>query len=154
VTSPVGGLTDVGFIAGSDFLLVLSSQGRGIYDCITGERVARDRSDDFPFDEFGLSAPAFDSFGDQSVRTAGIHGGGLALATSDGWSAEEFVFQWPERIITMSPPGHWVYFAGQGRPCEAYRVAAESEIRAFGFSPTGRSFILATSSDITIIARP
>ena len=40
----VGGLTDVGFGRRSDLLLVVSSQGRGVFDCVTGQRVARDAS--------------------------------------------------------------------------------------------------------------
>ena len=151
---PVGGLVGVGFIGDSDHLLVLSSQGRGIFDCVSGEKIARDPKEDFEFDQYRLAAPAFDRFSGQTVQVAGIHGGGLALTTSDGWSADDWVFDWPVRIVTVSPPGHSAFFAGQGRPSDVYRVAADSEILTFGFSPSGRSFIVATSSDLHLIARP
>ena len=38
----VGGTTDVGFSSNSKFLLVASSQGRGVFDVSRCERVARD----------------------------------------------------------------------------------------------------------------
>ena len=38
----IGGLRSVGFDRNSDNLLVVSSQGRGVLDCITGEKIARD----------------------------------------------------------------------------------------------------------------
>ena len=41
----VGGLTGVGFGLGSDVLFAISSHGRGVSDCITGDRVARDNVD-------------------------------------------------------------------------------------------------------------
>jgi len=39
----IGGLTDIGYGEGSDLLLVVSHNGRGVFDCLSGERVARDR---------------------------------------------------------------------------------------------------------------
>lgn len=41
-TWAVGGLFQVGYAEGSDLLLVLSSQGRGVFDCIADQRVSRD----------------------------------------------------------------------------------------------------------------
>ena len=38
----IGGTSDVGFSLNSRFLLVASSQGRGVFDVTTCERVARD----------------------------------------------------------------------------------------------------------------
>ena len=152
-TQAVGGLTDVGFISGTDFLLVLSSQGRGIYDCLTGERVARDRAEDYPFDTSSLTAPAFADFDTHTVHTAGLHGGGLALTTRDGWSIEHFVFDWPETIVTLSPPGQSSGYVTLGTPTAIYRLPSDSTTRAFGFSPTGRSLVVASSSDLHLICR-
>jgi hypothetical protein len=45
----VGGLTDVGFSSDGAFLLVLGHHGRGLFDCHSGERVARDGQDDWAF---------------------------------------------------------------------------------------------------------
>ena len=41
----VGGLESVGFDRHSDNLLIVSSQGRGVVDCLTGEKISRDYND-------------------------------------------------------------------------------------------------------------
>ena len=43
----VGGLTEAGFDVGSGLLLVVSHQGRGVYDPRTGRRLARDSDETF-----------------------------------------------------------------------------------------------------------
>jgi len=40
-TLAIGGLENVGFATNQDLLTVLSSQGQGIFDCITAEKNAR-----------------------------------------------------------------------------------------------------------------
>ena len=42
---PVGGLREIGFVKNTDKILVLGSGGRTIFDCTTGEKIARDRFD-------------------------------------------------------------------------------------------------------------
>ena len=75
----VGGLTDVGFGAESDLLLAVSSQGRGVFDCLTGERIARDRNDDDSYHYCSLlRANGIGPLDGQSVSLAGLYGGGLA----------------------------------------------------------------------------
>jgi hypothetical protein len=39
----VGGLTEAGFVPGCSLLMVVSHQGRGIVDLVSGRRVVRDR---------------------------------------------------------------------------------------------------------------
>ena len=46
-TVAVGGLRSVGFDRQSDLLLVVSIQGRGIIDCLSGAKVARDYKEYF-----------------------------------------------------------------------------------------------------------
>ena len=48
-TWSVGGLWQVGFAEDSDLLIVLTHSGRGIFDCLTGERVARDYTECYEF---------------------------------------------------------------------------------------------------------
>jgi hypothetical protein len=55
--------------------------------------------------------------------------------------------------LFLTPPGHWIYGLAYGRPGDTSKVAVDSEIRAFGFSPTGRSFVFATGSDISVFNR-
>ena len=154
----VGGLTDVGFGRGSDLLLVVSSQGRGVFDCLTGARVARDSTmpevgEESWQDEYELDARGIGPLGGQSVRTSGLAGGGLPLMTRDRWTVERLILDWPIESLLLVPPDSWIYETRAGRSSEFTKIAEEMEVRAWGFSPTGRSLILATSSDVTIYGR-
>lgn len=57
----VGGALQVGYAEDSDLLLVFSHAGRGIFDCLTGERLARDRHDGMA--AFDLTKLTVESFG-------------------------------------------------------------------------------------------
>jgi hypothetical protein len=151
----VGGLFQVGYAENSDLLLVLSHNGRGIFDCLTGERVARayEEAHDF-FDPIRLLAQGFGPLEGQSIRMAGLFGGGLPRSTKDQWFLEEVAPAWPTRSILLKPPSvqaadgklfrHEAVVIGDDGACE---------LRAFGFSETGRSLVIAISCDLTIFVR-
>ena len=143
----VGGLFQVGYAARSDLLLVLSSQGRGVFDCISGEKIARDYAEahDF-FDPIRLTAAGFGPLAGQTVRMAGLFGGGLPFTTVDGWELEVQARIWPTHSVFLSVP----------RTREPMCIGEDGacEMRACGFSETGQSFIIATSCDLTIHTRP
>jgi hypothetical protein len=143
----VGGLFQVGYAAGTDILLVLSSQGRGVFDCLTGEKVARDHAEahDF-FDPIRLSAVGIGPLTGTTVRVAGLFGGGLPLTTTDGWGLEVQARSWPTHSVFLSAP------ASRTPVCIGDDGACE--MRACGFSETGRSFVIATSCDLRIFTRP
>lgn len=149
----IGGLTDVAFADSADLLLVISSAGRGLFDCSSGERIARDQSDDFAHDTANLLAPGIGPLVSQRLRTAGLHGGGLAATTADGWNLDLLTLSWPYHSLFLTPPGHWLYGPAFSRPGDTTKLATDSEIRAFGFSPTGRGFVFATSSELTVFHR-
>jgi hypothetical protein len=104
-------------------------------------------------DTHELHAKGIGPLAGQTVRTSGLAGGGLALATANGWTAERLVLDWPEESLLLVSPGAWVYETRAGRSAAFAKVAVERELRAWGFSPTGNSLILATSSDVTIFGR-
>ena len=150
--SAVGGLTEVGFAGGSDDLLVVSSQGRGLFDCLTGERLARDREEFFEnADDSGLTAPGIGSREGTIFPMAGLHGGGLATHTHGGWGIHVVHLPWPIHVFFLTSnyqelngkSGH-ITKIGNDEPC-SYRAA--------GFSPTGRSLVIATSCELTIYGR-
>ena len=149
----IGGLTDIGFADDSDILVVLSGQGRGLFDCTTGERLDRDHDAAFPHDECNLTTPGFGTVEGQVIRTAGLAGGALPLGTVDGWCVHRFTFHWPEEILLLTPPGHWIYGDVPSMGSDFYRLGTESEVRAFGFSPSGRSLVIATGSDLAILTK-
>jgi hypothetical protein len=100
-----------------------------------------------------LEAEGIGPLANQQIRIAGLCGGGLSLMTGDGWRLESVTLNWPEEIILLVAPGSWLYGALYDRPDKFTKICQESEIRAYGFSPTGRALIIATSSDLTIYHR-
>lgn len=157
-TFRVGGLTSVGFDDGSDVLLVVSAHGRGVFDCLTGDRLARDRNLPDPVteewdDPFTLEAPGVGPLAGRRVRICGLYGGGLPVMTRDGWQAERLVLDWPDETLVLTSPGSSVFAAPPGRPAVFTKVAVRPEVRAWGFSSTGRSLVLASSGELSIFCR-
>jgi hypothetical protein len=144
----VGGLIEVGFADDSDYLLVVSSQGRGVIDCGGGERVARDRAepDDSWYDERRLRARGIGPLEGKTIRLAGLHGGGMLNGGRDGWSVEALAVDWPDVSLLLVEPWRSIYEDS----ARFTKLAVEREVRAFGFSDTGASFVIATSSDVVV----
>ena len=149
----VGGLAEVGYEPDSDLLLVLSSNGRGIFDGVTGERVARDRTEEYLMDSVKLAAPGFDMLDGVTVRTAGLSGGGLPTGTADGWTL--LVLPLPYTRNGRYLLDHEVsLYHGRAAP-DAVVIAEPTpcELRAYGFSETGNSFVIAGSCGLKLFAR-
>ncbi|MER7333586.1 MULTISPECIES: hypothetical protein [unclassified Micromonospora] len=158
-TVAVGGLLGIGFAVdpadGHDLLMVVSSQGRGLFDAPTGKRIARDRDPDPDLHEPSgpdLSCPGIGPLAGSHVRIAGLYGGGLHTTTDDGWSVDVVAPDWPNhRVLLSTYGGPWRGAAGD----TWWHIfhAAYSELRAAGFSPSGRTLVVATSSDVTLWVR-
>ncbi len=151
-TLAVGGLRSVGFDRESENLLVVSSQGRGVIDCLTGEKVARDY-EEFYGNETRLEAQGIGILSDRTIRMSGLFGGGLPSITEDGWQLECVTLKWPEQMLILLPPSSHLYGSATGDSDTMTKVFEDSCIRAYGFSYTGRSFITATTNDLTVFAR-
>lgn len=151
-TIAVGGLLAVGYGFQSDQLLVLSTQGRSICDCRSGALIARDTRDASPFfDAYTLIATGFDVLETQSIPIAGLFGGGLAHGTRDHWHLQAIPLPWPQWSIVLEYPARSIYTDATN----GVRVGEDGacELRTYGFSPTGQSFIIATSCDLVVFAR-
>lgn len=146
----VGGLIGVGYADDSDLLLVVSSQGRGVVDCRTGLRVARDRTE--PDDSWccvrDSRAKGIGPLQGHFVRLAGLNGGGLLTSGREGWSVESLPLDCPDVSLLLVEPWQCIFNEG----AKFTKLAVEREVRAFGFSDTGSSLVLATSSDVTVFA--
>ena len=59
---------------------------------------------------------------------------------------------WPEQRVILQPPGSDVMTERLAANCVLIDVPA-TEVRATGFAPTGRTFVLATASDLVIFGR-
>jgi hypothetical protein len=89
----------------------------------------------------------------QLVRIAGLYGGGLSLGTPDGWALESLEIDWPDKSLLLTAPSSWLYETRAGRSSAFTKIEADSTLRAYGFSPTGKSLVVALTSDITIYSR-
>ncbi|PTA69280.1 hypothetical protein [Deinococcus arcticus] len=147
----VGGLTEVGFGTGSDWLLIVSAQGRGVVDGLTGERLARDAETGSDWWSGGeLLALGIGVLAGHQVRMAGLAGGGLPATTYDGWTVNIETFEWPVRSVILKRPT-WYEQADAAQGCAV--IAREPELRATGFSPTGQCLVVATSSELYLYTR-
>jgi len=156
-TFAIGGLENIGYASDQDFLIVLSSQGQGIFNCKTGEKVARQNDDSDWWDKFNESTNSivgFDFLENVKITTCGLYGeDNLSKTTEDGWALtisepepddKPFEKYLVKRIYLQSPDKKEKLFVGKDGACE---------LRAFGFSDTGDTFIIALSCDLTIYSR-
>jgi hypothetical protein len=133
----VGGLTEVGF-AGEPLLLVVSHQGRGVVDLASGELLARDRHETGAwFDAARGAARGIGPLDGAWIAVCGLAGGRLPDATADGWHARVTGDR-----VTVSAPGR-----------QPLQVNGSEQVRAFGFSPEGTTFVIATSPGLAIYRR-
>jgi len=157
---PVGGLLGIGFAAapddGRDLVMVVSTGGHGLFDAVTGERIARDRDpeDVTPDAVPDLSCPGLGPVAGARVRIAGLFGGGLHTTTRDGWTLEVVSPEWPCERVLLSADGGLPHDGPHGELWWHVFHAEHAELRAAGFSPSGRTLAVATSGDLTLWARP
>lgn len=157
-TTPIGGLQGVGFathpVSGDDLVMAVSTDGHGLFDAVTGDKIARDRDPDAstPDTRSDLSCPGLGPISGQRVPIAGLFGGGLHAGTGDGWTLTVVSPEWPNhRVLLSTGGGLWRGSVGE----DWWHIfhADYSEFRAAGFSPSGRTLAVATSSDLTLWTR-
>jgi hypothetical protein len=148
IDHPVGGLTDVGFDLSGRYLLVVSHQGRGVFDLVAGKPNARDyqepRCDSPWIKEDGRSILGIGPLENQEVQVAGLSGGSLTRNTADGCRIELDEEPPQTKFVRLVPPGQFGVVI-----CE-YPV---TELRAVGFSANGEMLVLASSSEVVVCQR-
>lgn len=139
IIHPVGGLVNLGFADASDMLLVISHQGKGLYDCISGERIGRD-TDENIWPDYDKATNTFRGIGPLlglRIRTHGLYGGD-ALPKQNA----------SRDLLFCDDTALWL------TPARGARVSvldlADVELRAYGFSPTGGSFVVGTNSEVLV----
>lgn len=151
-TFAVGGLQQVGFAPGRDLLLVGSMDGFGLFDTVAGRRIARDGGLMSTAEEDrSLVARGFDVLEGETIPMAGLWGGGLRRQTADWFYLSAQAPHWPdERVVMDYPDGSR---EGRGRSRALVVGDLVTELRAYGFSDTGRSFVVACASDLFVFVR-
>ncbi|WP_191298699.1 hypothetical protein [Lentzea cavernae] len=150
--SAVGGLLGVGFASdsGRDLLLVASTRGLGLLDTVTGERLARDREPDSGWPDDDLTCPGIGPIARRRVPMAGLMGGGLHTG-AEGWSVDVVSPDWPHERVLLSTGSP--YEGAHGETWWHVFHSRHSALRAAGFSPSGLTLVVATSSDVTLWTR-
>ncbi|MFF1677432.1 hypothetical protein ACFVYG_15480 [Streptomyces sp. NPDC058256] len=158
---PVGGLLGIGFAShpdnGHDLVMVVSHDGHGLFDAVTGEKIARDRDpdpeDSTPDAVADLACPGLGPIAGSRVHIAGLFGGGLHTTTADGWTLETVTPAWPNDRVLLSRDGGLPHAGPHGEKWWHLFHSCYSELRAVGFSPSGQTIAVATSSDISLWTR-
>ena len=153
---PVGGMREAGFIELTDYLMVLGSQGRTIFDCLTNEKTERDRQD-YYLENWKSDTGIIEGIGmfkDKEIVCGGFeHPDKLLKSTNDNW------------IIQIRKENRANY-KNEIKIAEVMylfnpKIDAKIEVnvfhcsitRAYGFSPTGKSFVITESDGITMWKR-
>ena len=145
----VGGLVAAGFGLRSEHVLVVSHDGRGVFDGRTGERLARVRGpiDDAWYRPEEGFAIGIGPLGGGRVAIDGLDRRRVSLAreTEDGWRLIVQEDGSGQSALLAAPP------VGAGGP--AVYVAALEEVRAAGFSRSGRTLLLAEPHTLHLFKR-
>lgn len=158
---PVGGLLGIGFAShpdsGHDLVMVVSHDGHGLFDAVTGEKIARDRDPDLedstPDEAADLTCPGLGPIAGSRVHIAGLYGGGFHTTTKDGWTLEAVTPAWPHHRVLLSADGGLPHAGPHGEKWWHIFHSTHSELRSFGFSPSGETIAVATSSDVSLWTR-
>ncbi|WP_328873487.1 hypothetical protein OHT76_27285 [Streptomyces sp. NBC_00287] len=158
--APVGGLLGIGFAThpdtGHDLVMVVSHDGHGLFDAVTGEKIARDRDPDpetdTPDTAADLTCPGLGPIAGTRVHIAGLFGGGLHTGT-DGWQVDVQTPEWPNERVLLSNGHGQFHNSPHGEGWWHIFHSSYSTFRAAGFSPSGETLAVATSSDLTVWTR-
>ncbi len=153
----VGGLVCVGLASptkGRELVIAVSWSGRGVFDALSGELLARDRTElSQPwFDELSLRVDGIGPLARHGVSVAGLWGGGLRRMTGDHWTVAVHAPDWPEEMVVLQPPGKEILSPNHASGCVVIDRPV-TELRAVGFSESGRVLVEATSSSLRLYAR-
>ncbi len=145
---PVGGPVAVGFA--DNQLLILSHEVRSLINCKTGEvTVKEDRNEkpeDYNTNELTYTwSKKFKT----PIKIAGIHGGGLSTYTYDGWKIRVEAPDWPNYDVILEPSLKDFI----RNPNECAKLYHDSNPRAVGFSPSGKTLVIAGDADVDIYKR-
>ncbi|MFR9724535.1 hypothetical protein ACL02R_14425 [Streptomyces sp. MS19] len=159
LATAIGGLLGVGFgtdpDSGRELLMVVSLTGHGVLDTATGALLARDRDPDPDVSEPTgphLTCPGLGPLAGGHIRIAGVHGGGLHSTTADGWTVDVVSPDWPHHRVLLSRDGG-LYHGPTGGHWWLIHRTTHAPLRTTGFSPTGTSLAIATSTTLTLLTR-
>jgi hypothetical protein len=149
-TFAIGGLTEIGFSKHNpNLLLVISSQGRGIIDCEKNELIERDNDTNWDWiNSYEMTSQGIGVLSGEIIFVSGLHGGGLPLMNKNGDGLLYMATEWPIIDLIFEPNFKSIYKENEAKEC--FRIFHDYELRTYGFSYDGETFVIATSSEINI----
>lgn len=147
----VGGLLSVGFSrVEPHLLLVVSSSGRSLVDCDTGNKIERDYEEYEGLDDWSLTCKGIGRLRDETITICGPNGGGLPQSNSAGESLEVVSPNWPEYDLVLCREYKCSLIDGHQSYCN---IIYTEHLRGFGFSWCGNYIVAACGSDFDIWQR-
>jgi hypothetical protein len=143
----VGGLLSVGFSEKGPYLLVVSSQGRGVVNCESGEKVARDDEPYVGLSENNLACLGIGPIEGETIKLCGPNGGCLPSSTSRGETLELVAPNWPEYDLILCQNYKSALVPGHQNECS---IIYTEHVCAFGFSWCGNFIVAACGSDLDL----
>ena len=136
----VGGLQYIGFSDHSQYLLIVSSSGRGIIDVHTQKKIARDPLCEGDWlDEQRLLCQGIGPLEGQLIPITGIGGGGLPIASALGDSLYLAAPLFPCYDVVYQPPGQNCLLTSHSKNCI---LMYRGYVNYYGFSPDGNIMIV------------
>ena len=148
----IGGFLYFGFAESSDIMLVISANGRGLFDLSKNEKIARDHSSDFPLDETLLISKGFDILEGETIKLAGKFGGSILPVSNKSLETLVRVSPlYPCEDIIFQPPYENCFADGRFK-----NISSDNCVRlyrgflyCYGFSFSGKYFVIADEGGIT-----
>ena len=146
----IGGLSEIGFSKQNpNLLLVISSQGRGVIDCQNSKLIERDNDTNWDWiDSYEMTSQGIGILSNEKILVSGLHGGGLPIMNKSGERLLYMATEWPIIDIIFEPNFKSIYKKDEAKEC--FRIFHDFELRTYGFSYDGETFVIATSSEINI----
>jgi len=149
ISEPVGGLLGVGFSKmKNNLLLVVSSSGRSLFECSTGNKIERDYEEYEGLDEWNLTCKGIGTVQEETITISGFNGGGLPQGNSVGESLETVSPNWPEEDLVLCREHKYSLIDGHQSYCNV--LYTDEHLRGFGFSWCGNYIVAACGSDFDI----
>lgn len=151
VQKMVGGLRHIGFSEKQPGkLLVISVAGKSIIDGYGGQMLFRD-PDDNNYDYVKLTSEGVADLKGETIRLAGITGGGLPIVNADGDFIRRCAPDYPEEIFIFEPTGRSIFYYDSFKQRGCYIIYSPvSETVAYGFSPRGDLLVIADTATLMI----
>ena len=152
----VGGIAISGFIGfgfsklKTNVALVVTTSGRSLVDCSSGEKIARDYEEAVGIDHSGIFCRGIEELSEEDILISGQNGGGLPLQTCIGESLSTHSPNWPQYDLYFCGALSSSLYEKFQKGCVKIRT---DFIEAVGFSWCGDYFAVANNSDFDVWKR-